>query len=134
MILAAFFIIAEIFTAGFFILWFGVGAAAAGAAALLGLGFGWQLGIFIIVSLALFLLSRKISTKLVKAQPPGIGADRFVEQEAIVIEEINNRNGKGRVRVKSEEWRAESADGSIIPPETRVRVIGVTGTRLIVGN
>lgn len=50
MLLAAIFIIGEIFTAGFFVLWFGIGAAAAGIMALLGLGAGWQLEIFVVVS------------------------------------------------------------------------------------
>lgn len=132
MILAAIFFIVEIFTAGFFILWFGIGAAAAGLAALIGLGFGWQLTAFIIVSLVLFTLSRKIAAKVVKDQPPGIGADRLIDQEAVVIEEINPPENKGRVRIRAEEWLAESADRSIIPSGTRVLIIRVSGTRLVV--
>ena len=38
MILAALFVVGEIFTAGFFLLWFGIGAAVSGVIALLGLG------------------------------------------------------------------------------------------------
>ena len=41
-IIAAFFAISEVFTAGFFILWFGVGALVAGLLALLGVGIIWQ--------------------------------------------------------------------------------------------
>jgi inner membrane protein len=132
MILAAVFFIAEMFTAGFFILWFGIGAAAAGLAALIGLSFGWQLAFFIVVSLVLFILSRQIAAKVVKDQPPGIGADRLVDQEALVIETINSLENKGRVRIRGEEWLAESADHSIIPSDTRVQVVRVSGTRLVV--
>ncbi len=132
MILAAFFIIAEIFTAGFFILWFGVGAAAAGGMALLGVGFAWQLLVFIIVSLALFLASRKFAERVTHEQPPGIGADRFLEQECVVLEEIDNTKNTGRVRLKMEEWRAKSEDDSVIPVLSKVKVVRVDGTHLIV--
>jgi len=132
MILAALFIVGEIFTAGFFILWFGIGAAVAGVLALLGLGATWQLSAFVVVSLVLFIISRKVAGKVTKAQPPGIGADRFVGSTVVVLEEINNNLGTGRVRLKSEEWRAESRDGSIIPPQTTVTVVDVDGTHLIV--
>ena len=50
MIIAALFIIGEIFTAGFFLFCFGIGAAVAGVLALLGVSFGWQLAIFVVVS------------------------------------------------------------------------------------
>ena len=85
MIIAAFFVVAEIFTAGFFLLWFGVGAAVAGVMALFDLGFGWQLGAFVIVSGTLFIVSRRFADKFTKKQPPGIGADRFIGKEGLVL-------------------------------------------------
>jgi membrane protein implicated in regulation of membrane protease activity len=132
MILAAIFIVGEIFTAGFFIMWFGVGAAAAGLGALLGLGMGWQLAIFIFVSLFLVLISRKFANKITKAQPAGIGADRFIGKKAVVIEEIDNIKGTGRIRMDREEWRAESQSGEIIPVDARVETVHIEGTHLIV--
>jgi membrane protein implicated in regulation of membrane protease activity len=59
MILAALFFIGEIFTAAFFILWFGVGAVAAGVLALIGAGLGWQFAVFIVVSFVLVVASRR---------------------------------------------------------------------------
>ncbi len=132
MILAAMFIVGEIFTAGFFIMWFGIGAVAAGLGALLGLGMGWQLAIFVFVSLFLVLISRKFANKITKAQPAGIGADRFIGKKAVVVEEINNDKGKGRVRMDREEWRAESESGDIIPVDSRVETVQIVGTHLIV--
>ena len=46
-------IIAEVFTPGFVLLWFGVGALAAALASLLGLGLGFQFFVFIALSAAL---------------------------------------------------------------------------------
>ena len=132
LILAALFIIGEIFTAGFFILWFGIGAAVAALLAFLNVGAGWQLGAFVVVSLTLFLASRKFASRITKEQPPGVGADRFLGQDCIVLEEINAVKISGRVRLKTEEWRAQSEDGSVIPTEARVKVVRVDGTHLIV--
>ena len=88
MIIAAIFVVGEIFTAGFFLLWFGVGAVVAGVLALLGLSFGWQLASFAVVSLVLFVMSRRFAERFSKKQPPGIGADRFIGKQGIVLEDI----------------------------------------------
>jgi len=132
MILAAIFFVGEIFTAAFFILWFGVGAVAAGVLALVGAGLGWQFVVFIVVSLALVAASRRFAERFTKAQPPGIGADRFVGETCDVLDEINNTKNTGRVRMNREEWRAESDTGDILAPGTRVVVVRLTGTHLVV--
>jgi len=132
MILAAVLIIAEIFTAGFFLLCFGIGAAAAGLVAKLGLGLVWQLVIFIVISGILFAISRKFADRISKKQPPGIGADRLKEQVCVVLEEIDGSRNMGRVRLGREEWRAESKSGEVIPAETQVVVTEVDGVHLIV--
>jgi membrane protein implicated in regulation of membrane protease activity len=132
MIIAALFIVGEIFTQGFFILWFGVGAAAAGVLALLGLGIGWQLAAFVVISGVLFIVSRRFAERFSKKQPPGIGADRFIGLEGIVLEEIDNAKNSGRVRVQKDEWRADSETGEIIPVGKRVKVTRMDGTHLVV--
>ena len=132
MIIAALFIVGEIFTQGFFILWFGVGAAAAGVLALLGLGVGWQLAAFVAISGMLFIVSRRFAERFSKKQPPGIGADRFIGLEGIVLEEIDNVKNSGRVRVQKDEWRADSETGEIIPVGKRIRVSRMDGAHLVV--
>ncbi len=132
MIVAAFFVVGEIFTQGFFILWFGVGAAVAGVLALLGLGIGWQLAAFVVVSGVLFIVSRRFAERFSKKQPPGIGADRFIGLEGIVLEEIDNAKNTGQVRVQKDEWRADSETGEIIPKGARIIVTRLDGTHLVV--
>ena len=56
-------IIAEIFTFGFVLFWFGVGAFLAALAGVLGIGFLGQFLIFALVSTALTILSRTIFSK-----------------------------------------------------------------------
>ena len=132
MALAALFIVGEIFTQGFFLLWFGIGAAVAGVLAILGLGVGWQLGAFVVVSGVLFVVTRRLAEKISKKQPPGIGADRFVGLEGVVLEEIDNVKNTGQVRVQKDEWWADSETGEIIPEGERIVVTRLDGTHMVV--
>ncbi len=132
MALAAIFVVGEMFTAGFFLLWFGVGAAAAGVLALLGASFPWQLAAFVVVSGVLLAVSRRFAERFSKAQPPGIGADRFIGLKGLVLEEIDNTQNTGRVRLHKEEWRADSFDEAAIPVGARVEVVSLDGTHLVV--
>jgi membrane protein implicated in regulation of membrane protease activity len=132
MIIAAIFVIGEIFTAGFFILWFGIGAAVAGMLALLGLGAGWQWAAFVVVSGALFAVSRRFAERFTKEQPPGIGANRFIGKKGVVLEEIDNAKNTGRIRIDKEEWRADSDTDVSIPVGKRVEVTRLDGTHMVV--
>jgi membrane protein implicated in regulation of membrane protease activity len=132
MIIAAVFVIGEIFTAAFFLLWFGVGAAVAGVLALLGVGMVGQLASFVVLSLTLFAVSRRFAERFSKPQPPGIGADRFISRKCIVLEEIDNMKNTGRVRLDKEEWVAESDTGENIAPGATVEVARIAGTHLVV--
>lgn len=131
-VFAAIFIVGEILTAGFFLLWFGIGAAVAGILAILGFNAGWQWGAFIVVSGILFAISRRFAERFTKKQPPGIGADRFIGEVGVVLEEIDNIKNTGRVRIEKEEWRADSATGEIIKEGEKVKVVRMDGTHVVV--
>ena len=132
MAVAAVFIIGEIFTLGFFLLWFGIGAAVAGILAIFGLGGSWQWGAFAVVSGVLFVLSRRFAERFSKKQPPGIGADRFIDKKGVVLEEVDNIKNSGRIRMGKEEWRAESDTGEVIPAGKMVEVTRLVGTHVVV--
>jgi membrane protein implicated in regulation of membrane protease activity len=132
MILAAVCIIAEIFTAGFFMFWFGLGATVAMILALLGLPMGLQWGAFIVISGVLFAVSRRLVDRISKAQPPGIGADRTIGKECMVLETIDNVKNTGRVRLGKEEWRADSETRDVIPKGAVVIVVRFDGTHVMV--
>lgn len=132
MALAALCVVGEMFTAGFFLLWFGVGAAVAGLLAILGLSFPWQLAAFVVVSGVLLGVSRRFADRFSKKQPPGIGADRFIGLKGLVLEDIDNVENSGRVRLQKEEWRADSDGDEVIPVGARVEVVRLDGTHLVV--
>src|SRR5438270_12331004 len=62
-VLGVILLVAEIFTTGFVMLWFGIGAIVAALASLAGFGYPFQFLIFFIVSIALTVASRTIFTK-----------------------------------------------------------------------
>ncbi len=132
MILAAILVVGEVFTAGFFLLWFGIGAAVAGVLALVGLSAVWQWGSFVVISGVLFAVSRRFAERFSRPQPPGVGADRLRGKTGIVVEDVDNINNTGRVRVDKEEWRAESAWGLTIAMGTRVKVVRLDGAHMVV--
>lgn len=130
--LAAIFLIGEIFTAGFFLIFLSVGSAAAGILALLDVSRVGQFIVFIVVSGILFVFGRRFADRVTEKQPPGIGADRFIDQKGVVLETIDNSINTGSVRVGQEEWRAISETGDILQSGTQIRVTQIDGTRAVV--
>ena len=130
--LAALLLVGEVFTAGFFLFWFSIGAAAAGVMALLGVGEVFQVIVFIVVSGVLFATGRKFANRMTVEQPPGIGADRFVGTAGIVLEKIDPIANTGRIRVGQDPWRAQSENNEVIPAGVTVKILRIDGTRAIV--
>lgn len=129
---AALFIVGEVFTEGFFLLWFGVGAAVSGVLALTGVGPAVQWAVFVVVSGVLLAVSRRFAERFTHKQPPGIGADRLIGRRGIVLEQIDTIQNVGKVRIDKEEWRAESDDESVIESGVRVEVLRLDGTHAVV--
>jgi membrane protein implicated in regulation of membrane protease activity len=65
---------------------------------------------------------------------PGVGADRLVGLNGIVTTTIDpdDTERRGRVTAQGEIWGATSQNGSAIPAGTHVRIVAVSGTKVIV--
>lgn len=122
--------LAEIVTAGFFMLPFAVGAVLAAVLAFMDVAPAIQLVAFIASSLIALIVLQRFVRHGDEAQHP-IGANRFVGKSAVVLEAIDRTTGEGRVRMETEEWRA-TTDADRIATGTEVRIIEVRGTRLVV--
>ena len=130
--LAAVFLIGEIFTEGFFLLWFGIGAALAGTLAIFDVGPAWQWATFVVASGLLFAVSRRFADRFTHEQPPGIGADRLIGKRGVVLEEIDNTLNVGKVRIDQEEWRADNDTDENVQPGARIEVVRLEGTHAVV--
>lgn len=121
--------VGEMATAGFFLLPFAVGAVVAAVLAWFNVAAALQWIAFIGVSVVALVALRKFVPT--DEDHPAMGANRFLNARATVIEDVERVSGAGRVRVETEEWRA-TTDGGTIPVGTEVRVTAIRGARLVV--
>ena len=125
-ILGVVLVIAEVFTPGFVLLWFGVGALAAALAAFLGAGVAAQFILFIAVSSALTALSRTIFVNYFsKEDGPSthrFGADSLPGQVGTVVTSSRGAMQEGAVKVFGSVWTAYPAEGED-PLEAGERVV-----------
>lgn len=125
-------VIAELASFQLISIWFAVGALVTFIAALLGAELGVQTLVFVLVSILLLAFTRPLLKKFAvkKVQPTNIELD--VGKTAVVIEEINNKLDTGRARLNGVDWKAVSADDSIIPRGSIVKIDNIKGTKLYV--
>ena len=122
----------EALTAGLVSIWFVAGGFAALLAAISGLGTTAQVVLFILVSAAALILTRPLVKRYTQGKAIPTNADRVVGQKAKVTEPIDNENSTGAVYVDGKTWSARSADGSVIPAGTQVRIEKMEGVKLFV--
>jgi len=116
LILAAIFIVAEVFTTGFVLLWFGIGALVAALLASTGLvGLPFQILTFLAVSIALTIASRTIFERFLLRGSPGrelkTGVDTLPGRIGVVVEPSKGVMHEGAVRVFASTWRAFPSEG-----------------------
>ena len=111
-------IIAEVFTPGFVLLWFGIGALAAALTSMLGAGLALQFLVFIALSSVLTALSRTIFVNYFTRQdePDGmkVGAAKLPGQVGTVVTSSQGALNEGAVKVFGSVWTASPAEGE--PP------------------
>jgi len=137
-ILGAILIIAEIFTTGFVLLWFGIGALAAALAGLLGINsIALQFLIFAIVSIALTTASRTIFVNYFSREKSGgdlkTGMDSLPGKVGTVVSSSRGAMNEGAVKVFGSTWTAYPADGEEpLEAGDRVEVDRVAGASIYV--
>ena len=129
-------VVAEMFTPGFWLACLGIGAVAAGIAALVpGVGAAFQGIVFAVTSLVSMAGLRPVLLRHFQLGPgAGVrtGVDALLGKSGIVTERIEPGSGLGRVKVEGEDWRGASMDAGVIEAGTRITVIQVDGTTLMV--
>ncbi len=129
-VLAVFFFLTEIFTAGFVLLCFGIGALGAALVAFLGAGLAWQIVVFIVVTIAAVVLARPFADRISRPGVQPIAGNRMIGKWGVVLQTVDPIEGTGMVRVGSERWRAESKDNVQLEAGEVVKVVSVDGVRL----
>ena len=127
-------LIVEIFTPAFVLGSFGIGCFIASITAYLQFSIYWQIFVFCVGTLLIFFTIRPLFIKylLPETKKEKTNVDALAGQRALVLEQINNLHGKGRVKIGGEDWRAISDDGSEIEVNAVVEIIKVDGSKVIV--
>jgi membrane protein implicated in regulation of membrane protease activity len=137
-VLAAVLIVAEVFTSGFVLLWFGIGALAAAFAGLVGINsLALQFFIFALVSVGLTAASRTIFVKYFSRETTGdslrTGVDSLPGKIGTVVSSSRGAMQEGAVKVFGSTWTAYPAEGeSALEAGERVCVESVKGASIYV--
>ena len=137
-VLAAILIVAEIFTSGFVLLWFGIGALAAAFLALVGVSSLFvQFMVFAVISIGLTAASRTIFINYFSREKTGdslrSGVDALPGKIGTVVSSSKGALHEGAVKVFGSTWTAYPAAGE--PPleaGERVCVDSVEGASIYV--
>lgn len=113
-------------------IWFAIGALAAWLFSLIFNLPAVEIIIFFAVSIILLIFTRPIAMNYLKVGKERTNADQLVGKVAIVVADIHPLQGKGRVRVGSQEWAAMTEQGEDIVKDTKVRIKAIKGVKLIV--
>jgi len=135
-LLGVIFIIAEIFTLGFVLFWFGIGALAAALAGFLGFGMIIQFVVFVAVSTVLTVMSRTILGNYFSQTDENAyktGIDSLPGQIGTVTSASKGTLQEGAVKVYGSIWTAFPIDGenNLIEGE-KVEVVSVKGSSIYV--
>src|SRR5687768_12761011 len=106
-------IIAEIFTLGFVLFWFGLGAFVAALVGFLGFGPGWQFMAFALVSIVLTAMSRTIFANYFSHDDQDevkMGMDSLPGKIGTVTSESKGALKEGAVKVFGSTWTAFPVD------------------------
>ena len=129
-------IIAEIFTLGFVLLWFGIGAIAAALVGMMGGGFLLQFLIFAIVSIALTAMSRTIFARYFShgdGNAMKSGVDSLPGKIGTVTTASKGALHEGAVKVFGSTWTAYPLDEEVALIEgEKVEVVEVRGSSIYV--
>lgn len=110
-----------------------VAALASALAAWLGAGIEGQVLVFVVTAVNVLLIARRRGRRwLAQSSPLPTNVGALPGTRGIVAVLIDNTREEGRVLLQGMEWSARSARGTLIPPDTAVRVIRVDGVKLIV--
>lgn len=126
------FIVLETATTQLVTIWFAAGSAAATIAALLKADTLVQLIVFVAVSLIALIVTRPLVKKLTKQKFSPTNADRFIGENAVVTQSIDNIAETGLVKLQGTVWTARTADSSTIAEGETVTVKAIEGVKLIV--
>lgn len=127
-------LIIEIATVNLTTIWFAGGAIAAFFSTFLGASVGMQRTIFVVLSLALLVITRPAAVKYMRGRGHvKTNAESLIGKLAVVTARIDNLAQSGEVMIADVSWTARSrVEGEVIPEGSKVKICAIEGVKLIV--
>ena len=112
--------------------WFVIGALVAAIVSFFVPNIAIQFVLFVGVSLIMLLITKPFVRKIKQTKVEPTNADRNIGKTAVVIQQINNSEATGQVKLAGNTWTARTADGEIVEEGQKVVVKEISGVKLIV--
>ena len=126
LLVAAVFVVIEIFTAGFAVACFSVGCACGSVIAACDGTLTWQIVAFAIGTFLAFVLIRPVVMKYLDKKTNDnhikTNMDNIIGKTAVVTERIEE-NGYGRVKIDGDDWKAQTTDGTAAEVGDRMQIV-----------
>ena len=126
------FAIVEASTVSMVSLWFIGGSLGGLIVTLLGGGIWLQIVVFLAVSVALLSCLRPFVRKYVTPKKTATNVDMVLGRSAYLTQTVDNLRGTGALKLDGKEWTVRSADESILPEGTLVKIVKLEGVKLYV--
>lgn len=125
LLVAAVFVIIEIFTSGFAVACFSVGCVFGAILAACELSLTWQVVAFAVGTFLAFIFIRPFVMKIIEKRTNGsdvkTNMDSIIGKTAVVTERIEE-GGYGRVKIDGDDWKAQTVDGTTAEVGQKVKI------------
>lgn len=132
LIVAGIFFVAEIFTTGFLVFWFGLGSLFAMLTSFFIDDIIIQTTVFLITSVIFIFATRPLVNKFLKTKTVPTNVFSIIGKHGIVVKELNSIEGKGQIKVNGEVWSADELNGKTVPEGSKVVIVKIEGVKAIV--
>lgn len=132
LIVAGLFFVGEIFTLGFLIFWFGIGASFAMIVSFFTTNIIIQTTVFLITSTIFILATKPLVKKFVDVKKTNTNVFSIIGKKALVIKDIDPIHSSGQIKLNGEVWSAETENDEIIKEGSEVEVLKINGVKAIV--
>ena len=125
-------LIVEGITAQLVSIWFVPGGLAGLIAGFCGAGEWIQVLIGAVVTLVCLIATRPLVNRIMRFRKEETNSGRLIGEEGVVVQEIQNLDAVGQVKIQGNVWSARTENGQAIPENSRVTVVRIEGVKLIV--
>ena len=113
-------------------IWFVIGAFAAAIVSFFVPNLTVQIALFVGVSLFMLLITKPFVKKIRQTKAEPTNADMNIGKTAVVIQQINNTEATGQVKLAGNVWTARTVNGEIVEKGQKVIVQEISGVKLMV--